>query len=281
MAYAANNAGPTSECTEPFITPASRTGRRLAAWAVDLSGCDSRPGVVDDVASGDRRVQRQVVPRLSHRRREGRRTLSPHCRDRRLEWDDSVSPPRIKKVMPTSGAPPTSRPNIASHARIRRRTCRFPFSTGCGGERRHRARDAAAARHVGHWSRNNPPRSGSCISGTQPETLNGSRIHFWGDHAAGASVGVAPPEAWHLEYRDGPRGSRSPRESRIRAPLDADNRSEFYPVTTRCLRAVFDASSDGTSFAAVAVQEWEVYSTRARPPRRPSVKAAATPNCSR
>jgi hypothetical protein len=61
---------------------------------------------------------------------------------------------------------------------------------------------------------------------------------------------------------------------------DADNKVEFSPVTTRCLRAVFDASTDGATFAAVALQEWEVYSTRARPPRRPSVKGAATADCS-
>jgi hypothetical protein len=57
--------------------------------------------------------------------------------------------------------------------------------------------------------------------------------------------------------------------------LDADNKVEFFPVTTRCLRAVFDASTDETTFAAVGLQEWEVYATRGRPPRRPSVKGAA------
>jgi hypothetical protein len=51
-------------------------------------------------------------------------------------------------------------------------------------------------------------------------------------------------------------------------------------VTTRCLRAVFDASTDGASFAAVALQEWEVFSTRPRAPQRPSVKGAATADCS-
>jgi hypothetical protein len=53
-------------------------------------------------------------------------------------------------------------------------------------------------------------------------------------------------------------------------------------VTTRCLRAVFDASSVGVSFAAVALQEWEAFSTRARPPAKhaASVKGAATANCS-
>jgi hypothetical protein len=42
------------------------------------------------------------------------------------------------------------------------------------------------------------------------------------------------------------------------AQLNAPNRVTFTPVTTTCLRAVFDASTDGTSFAAVAAQEWTV-----------------------
>jgi hypothetical protein len=38
----------------------------------------------------------------------------------RVEWDDGVSPARIKQVVPTGGATydPTSIANIASHARI-------------------------------------------------------------------------------------------------------------------------------------------------------------------
>jgi hypothetical protein len=51
-------------------------------------------------------------------------------------------------------------------------------------------------------------------------------------------------------------------------------------MTTRCLRAVFDASTDGVTYAAVALQEWAVFADRARAPRRPSVKGAATANCS-
>ena len=41
-----------------------------------------------------------------------------------------------------------------------------------------------------------------------------------------------------------------------------------------------DASTDGSTFAAVALQEWEVYSARAQPRRYPSVKGAASASCS-
>jgi hypothetical protein len=114
----------------------------------------------------------------------------------------------------------------------------------------------------------------------QPETLDGASLHFWGDHRAGSGVGVAPPKAWWLEYWDGAQWRTVSATSPYTSTLNADNRVDFAPVTTRCLRAVFDASTDGVSFAAVALQEWEVFSTHPRAARRPSVKGAATADCS-
>src|SRR5262249_48052829 len=93
--------------------------------------------------------------------------------------------------------------------------------------------------------------------------------------------GVAPPKTWRLEYWNGAAWSVVSARAPYTTTLDADNRVDFSPVTTRCLRAVFDASTDGVSFAAVALQEWEVYSVRARPPQRPPVRAAARGDCSR
>jgi hypothetical protein len=130
------------------------------------------------------------------------------------------------------------------------------------------------------WSRMNPPQQWILYQWEQPETLNGASIHFWGDHPAGSGAGVAPPKAWRLEYWDGARWSAVSASSPYTSVLNADNRVDFAPVTTRCLRAVFDASTDGVSFAAVALQEWEAFSTRARAPRHPSVKGGATANCS-
>jgi hypothetical protein len=61
--------------------------------------------------------------------------------------------------------------------------------------------------------------------------------------------------------------------------LHSLNRVEFAAVTTRCLRAVFDASTDGTTFAAVAAQEWQVHAVTPRAPRHPSPKGAASADC--
>jgi hypothetical protein len=130
------------------------------------------------------------------------------------------------------------------------------------------------------WSRNNPAQQWIVYQWENAETLIGSSLHFWGDHPAGSGAGVAPPKAWRLEYWDGAQWRAVSARSPYTSILNADNRVDFDPVTTRCLRAVFDASTDGTSFAAVALQEWEAFSTRARPARRPSAREAATANCS-
>jgi hypothetical protein len=114
----------------------------------------------------------------------------------------------------------------------------------------------------------------------QAEMINGSSLYFWGDHGAGSGVGVAPPKSWVLEYWDGTNWKSVNATSPYTTTPNAANRVDFSSVTTRCLRAVFDASTDGTSYAAVALQEWEVYSTRPRPRRHPSAKGAASPNCS-
>jgi hypothetical protein len=88
---------------------------------------------------------------------------------------------------------------------------------------------------------------------------------------------AAAPQRGDCSTRTVWHGTPSTAKSAHTQILNADNRVDFDPITTRCLRAVFDASSDGVTYAAVALQEWEVYSTRSR---RPSVKGLASVNCS-
>jgi hypothetical protein len=96
-------------------------------------------------------------------------------------------------------------------------------------------------------------------------TLDGSRIRFWADHPAGANEGVAPPAAWHLEYWDGA-WKRVPGASAYATAPDVWQAVRFPAITTRCLRAVFDAAGSGTRHAAVAVSEWEALAPRVAPP---------------
>ena len=101
----------------------------------------------------------------------------------------------------------------------------------------------------------------------EPVTLDASSFYFWGDQPAGAGIGVAPPRAWRLESFDGAEWKPVTTTTAYASLVNQFNRVEFAPVTTRCLRAVFDASTDGRSYAAIGAQEWQVFATQARPPR--------------
>jgi hypothetical protein len=114
----------------------------------------------------------------------------------------------------------------------------------------------------GSWTPHNPASQWIQYEWAKPVTLDGSRILFWSDHRPGANAGVAPPAAWHLEYRSGdewrPIATTSGYPTTIGSFVDV----KFDRVTTRCLRAVFDASGDGKQYAGVAVQEWETLAPK-------------------
>ena len=114
----------------------------------------------------------------------------------------------------------------------------------------------------GTWNGNNPPQAWIQYAWDRPVTVNESRIYFFNDQPAGSGIGVAPPRAWHLEYLQD--GQWQVINATYPIEMDGYNDVTFAPVTTTCLRAVFDASSkDGTS-AAVAVQEWEALAPQAQ-----------------
>lgn len=284
LAYAANTAGPSSDCTEAvyYACIAYGTSRSpLGPWTYrgvildPVSSTTSHPGIVEYKGKW------YIVYHTADAKNGGhfRRSVAID----HLEWDDSVNPARIRKVVPTGGAPVDSTPiaNIASHARVTASNAPVPVQYWLRAVNDGKVRRSPLPPDMwATWSRNNPPQQWILYQWEQPETLTGASLHFWGDHPAGSGAGVAPPKAWHLEYWDGAAWKTVDARSPYTSTLNTDNRVEFAPVTTRCLRAVFDASTNGSSYAAVALQEWKVYSTRRRPPQRPSVRGAASANCS-
>jgi hypothetical protein len=283
LAYAANTAGPDSDCTEAVYYACIAYGTSpspLGPWTYrgvildPVSSTTSHPGIVEY---------------------RGRWYLAYHTADAkggghfrrsvaidRLEWDDTANPARIRKVIPTGGAPIDSTPiaNIASHARITASNVPVPVQYWLRAVNDGKVRlNPLPPDMWATWSPTRPPRQWILYEWEQPETLTGSSIHFWGDHPAGSGIGVAPPKSWRLEYWNGAGWTPVQATSPYTTIPGTDNRVDFTPVTTRCLRAVFEASTDGATFAAVALQEWEAWSTNLRPPRKPSVKGIATANC--
>jgi glycosyl hydrolase family 43 len=284
LAYAANTAGPTSECTEAVYYACIAYGTAsspLGPWTYrgvildPVSSTTSHPGIVRYNGAWYIAYHTADAKNGGHFRRS--------VAIDKLEWDDRVRPPQIKKVVPTGGAPFDNTPiaNIASHARVSASNAPVPVRYWLRAVNDGKVRAAPLPPDMwATWSPTNPPQQWIMYQWEQRETLVGSSVHFWGDHPAGSGIGVAPPRAWHSEYWDG-EGWKAVRASAPYTTVpDVNNRVDFAPVTTRCLRAVFDASTDGVTYAAVALQEWEVFADRARAPRRPSVKGAATANCS-
>ena len=284
LAYAANTAGPTSDCTEAVYYACIAYGTSpspLGPWTY-------RGVILDPVSSTTSHPEIVAY--------NGKWYITYHTADAKngghfrrsvaideVEWDDDVRPARIKKVTPTGGAPVDTTPtaNIASQARVTASNAPVPVQYWLRAVNDGKVRPAPLPPDMwATWSPKNPSQQWIMYQWDEPETLTGSSLHFWGDHPAGAGVGVAPPKAWRLEYWNGAEWRAVSAHSPYTSTLNADNRVDFAPVTTRCLRAVFDASTDGVSYAAVALQEWEVFSARPRPPRRPSPKGAAQADCS-
>jgi hypothetical protein len=184
-----------------------------------------------------------------------------------MDWDDTQQPARIRPVLITRAPQPPRPPqrNVAGYA----------FASASNGpDIPHQywiaalndgvvKRTALPPQLWGSWSAHNPPQQWIQYSWAQPVTLQRSRIVFWADQPRGANDGVAPPARWHLEYRK--HGQWLPLAQATRAARAGRVQTlRFAPVTTRCVRAVFDASGGDGRYAALAVQEWEMWATRAQ-----------------
>ena len=283
LAYAGNNAGPTSECTEAVYYACIAYGTSpspLGPWTYrgvildPVSSTTSHPGIVAYKGTWYIAYHTADATDGGHFRRS--------VAIDKLEWDDAVSPARVKKVIPTGSAPFDATPitNIASHARITASNAPVPVQYWLRALNDGKVRANPLPPDMwATWSRNNPPQQWSVYQWDQPVTLNASSVYFWGDHPTGSGIGVAPPSSWRMEYWDDALWKAVSANTPYVSVLNAYNRVAFAPVTTRCLRAVFDASTDGKTYAAVGAQEWQAFSTRAMAPLRQSVKGAASANC--
>lgn len=115
----------------------------------------------------------------------------------------------------------------------------------------------------GTWDEERPASRWLEYEWEHPVRVDSASIDFWSDTEVGGD-GVAVPQGWQLQYRDGGEDGEWQDVSGVEDyPTEAGQTNEvsFDPVTTSRLRVVLDAlpDEDGDAHSAVGVSEWRVY----------------------
>lgn len=276
LLYAGNNAGPDSPCTPAVYHACLAYGTAsspLGPWTYrgtvlgPVSSTTSHPGAVEY------RGQWYLAYHTADAAGGGhfRRSVALD----RLDWDDGVSPPAIRPLVPTRAPQPAAAPsrNVAPAATPAASNQPVPVQYWIRALNDGVTKASPLPPDMwGSWTGADPAQQWIEYRWQQPVTVDGSRIWFFADQPAGSGVGVAPPASWRIEYWD--RGWKPvPRADRYGTAVGAFQETRFAPVTTRCLRAVFQASHAGGSNAALAVQEWEVLAPKVTPTAPPATPA--------
>ncbi|WP_311267925.1 family 43 glycosylhydrolase [Sphingobium sp. WCS2017Hpa-17] len=284
MLYAGNKAGPTSDCTPAVYHACIAYGTApapMGPWTYrgvalkPVSSTTSHPGAVEF------KGQWYLVYHTADAKDGGhfRRSVAID----KMEWDDSVTPARIRTVVPTRRPQPPLPPtrNIARAASATASNEPLPVQYWIKALNDGVTKAAPLPPDLwGNWSPNNPATQWIEYRWDKDVTIDGSRLWFWNDQPAGSGVGVAPPAAWHLEYWQGKGGwTAVPGAGSYGTAPGGFQAVSFPPIRTRCLRAVLEASGDGKSHAGLAVQEWEVLAPKAVPPVVRDRDSKPAPGC--
>jgi hypothetical protein len=278
MLYAGNDAGPASPCTPALYHACIAYGTAsspLGPWTwrgtvlKPVSSTTSHAGAVEFKGRWYLAYHTADAVGGGHFRRSV--AIDP------LEWDDSVTPAAIRPLTPTRNLrprPPQTR-NIAAAAHAAASNEPIPVRYWIKALNDGIVRAAPLPPDLwGSWSPNNPAVQWIEYRWPRPVTLDASRIRFWADHPTGATEGIAPPRGWHLEYWDDG-WKRVPGTSGYGTAPDMWQTVRFRAITTRCLRAVFQASGTAGRYAGLAVQEWEALALHAVAPSRAKLPMAA------
>jgi hypothetical protein len=261
MIYADNQAGPDSPCTQAVYHACQAYGTAaspLGPWTYQGVILDTVSSTTSHTGAVEFKGKWYLVYHTADAKGGGHFRRSVAIDE--MEWDDSVSPARILKVQPTRAPQPPALPsrNIAAAARPSSSNEPVPLQYWIKALNDGIVRENPLPPDMwASWTPHNPASQWIQYEWAEPVTLNESRIYFWADHPAGANEGVAPPAGWHLEFWTGSGWLPVPHPSGYPVSLDGFVDVHFDPVTTRCLRAVLNASGQGSEHAALAVEEWE------------------------
>ncbi|WP_438941396.1 OmpL47-type beta-barrel domain-containing protein [Micromonospora deserti] len=268
MAYAGNNAGPTSPCTPAnyhaclaYGTASSPEGPWTYRGTVlrPVSSTTSHPGILEFNGKWYLAYHTADAVGGGHFRRSV--AIDP------LEWDDTQTPPRMKLVTPTPirGRDLTPRANIAQEARVVVSNEPVPTQYWVKALNDEIVRSNPLPPDMwGTWTGNNPAQQWVQYTWDQPMRITGSQIDFWNDQPQGTGVGVAAPARWRIQYwnLDTGQWAEVPNPSGYPTSTQGFQNTMFDSVTTTQVRAVFDASSNGSTYSAVAVEEWKILAAQ-------------------
>jgi hypothetical protein len=266
LAYAGNNAGPASACTPAnyhaciaYATSTSPSGpwTYRGTLLTPVSSTTSHPGIVEFDGQWWIAYHTADAAGGGHFRRS--------VAIDKVEWDDTQSPARIKQVVqtPARTADRTPRANIAQAAKVTVSNDPVPTQYWVKSLNDEIVRSNPLPPDMwGTWTGSNPPQQWVQYTWDQPMRISGSQIEFWNDQPQGTGVGVAAPAKWKIQYWDAGAWKDVPNPSGYRTGTQGFQDTTFDAVTTTQVRAVFDASTNGSTYSAVAVEEWKVLAAQ-------------------
>ncbi|MET7399018.1 family 43 glycosylhydrolase [Dactylosporangium sp. NPDC005572] len=272
MAYAGNNAGPTSACTPANYHACIAYGTAGAPegpWTyrgtvlAPVSSTTSHPGILEYKGQWYIAYHTADAAGGGHFRRS--------VAIDKVEWDDTLSPPRMKLVTqtPRKERDRTPRANIAQEAKVTVSNEPVPTQYWVKALNDEIVRANPLPPDMwGTWTGSNPPQQWAQYTWDQPVRVSGSQIDFWNDQPQGTGVGVAAPANWKLQYWNlsSSQWTDVPNPSGYPTSTSGFQNTTFDAVTTTQVRALFNASTNGSTYSAVAVEEWKVLAAQPSQP---------------
>lgn len=266
LAYAANNAGPTSSCTPANYHACiaySTASSPLGPWTfrgrilAPVSSTTSHPAIAE--FKGQWYIAYHTADAVggNHFRRS---VAIDH-----LEWDDTQTPARIKPVVmtPEKTANLTPRSNVAPWAKASASNEPIPTQYWIKSLNDEIIRPNPLPPDMwGSWSATRPAQQWIQYEWDTPVRVDKARIKFWRDTPPGTGNGVSDPSSWVLQYWDAGEWKNVPNPSGYPTTTTAVHTVTFDDVTTSRLRAVLNASPNAANppqYSALAVEEWEVH----------------------
>ncbi|TYL53976.1 hypothetical protein FYC51_10240 [Agromyces mariniharenae] len=112
----------------------------------------------------------------------------------------------------------------------------------------------------GTWSGNHPATRWLQYTWAEPVRVSDMEVSFWRDqNSVTSTAGVNVPKSWKAQYWDGAAWVDVANPSGYGVLRDEPNSTTFDAVTTTRVRLVLSAMGSGTTYAAVGVSEWKVF----------------------